>query len=135
MLQPILQDYKRKKVMKSLNISESNFQTIVSPVIIKESYVYGDNQKSRVVMAYFFAGLMIMAVFLSFAYQFTAITGEKQLKITEQIVSAVKPQVWMDGKIYGISLTGISSMLTYSLMSIIGAILFFSLPDFPFPAY
>ena len=33
--------------------------------------------------------LMLLAVFLSFAYQFTAITGEKQLKITEQIVSAI----------------------------------------------
>ncbi len=82
-------------------------------------------------LAYFFAGLMIMAVFLSFAYQFTAITGEKQLKITEQIVSAISPQIWMDGKIYGITLTGISSMLTYSVISVIGVMLFFQFSGTP----
>jgi ABC-2 type transport system permease protein len=83
------------------------------------------------VLALFFAGLMILAVFLSFAYQFTAITGEKQLKITEQIVSAISPQVWMDGKILGITLMGISSMLTYSVLSIIGGILFFQFMGMP----
>jgi len=74
---------------------------------------------------------MIMAVFLSFAYQFTAITGEKQLKITEQIVSAISPQVWMDGKIFGITLTGLSSMLTYTILSILGGILFFQFKGWP----
>ena len=43
------------------------------------------------------------------------------------IVSAIKPQVWMDGKIFGITLTGISSMLTYSLLSVIGGIIYFLL--------
>ena len=74
---------------------------------------------------------MILAVFLSFAYQFTAITGEKNLKITEQIVSAISPQVWMDGKIFGITLTGISSIFTYSLFSIIGGVLFFQFTGRP----
>jgi len=72
-----------------------------------------------------------MAVFLSFAYQFTAITGEKQLKITEQIVSAISPQIWMDGKIFGISLIGITSMLTYAIMSILGAMLIFQFTNLP----
>jgi len=74
---------------------------------------------------------MILAVFVSFAYQFTAITGEKQLKITEQIVSAISPQIWMDGKIFGISLTGISSMLTYSILSILGGMLYFQFTGTP----
>jgi ABC-2 type transport system permease protein len=74
---------------------------------------------------------MILAVFLSFAYQFTAITGEKQLKITEQIVSAISPQVWMDGKIFGITLTGVSSMLTYSIIGIIGGMLYFQFSGIP----
>jgi ABC-2 type transport system permease protein len=73
----------------------------------------------------FFGALMIMAIFLSFAYQFTAITGEKQLRITEQIVSAIKPQVWMDGKILGITLTGLSSMLTYSIIGVLTGMVYF----------
>ncbi|MFO7656979.1 MAG: hypothetical protein R6W78_07920 [Bacteroidales bacterium] len=75
-----------------------------------------------------------MAVFLSFAYQFTAITSEKQLKITEQIVSAISPQVWMDGKIFGITLTGISSMNTYSVLSILGGALYFQFKGLPLSA-
>ena len=100
----------------------------ISKVSISEKQIFLDN---RVVLAYFFAGLMIMAVFLSFAYQFTAITGEKQLKITEQIISAIHPQVWMDGKIFGITLTGILSMLTYSVISIIGVMLYLQFSGTP----
>jgi ABC-2 type transport system permease protein len=37
----------------------------------------------------------------------------------------------MDGKIFGITLTGISSMFTYSLLGIIGGILFFQFTGVP----
>jgi ABC-2 type transport system permease protein len=53
------------------------------------------------------------------------------LKITEQIISAISPQVWMDGKIFGITLMGISSMFTYSVLSIIGGMLFFQFTGTP----
>ncbi|MEB3214555.1 MAG: hypothetical protein VKL39_24615, partial [Leptolyngbyaceae bacterium] len=39
--------------------------------------------------------LLLMAVFMGFAYQFTAITGEKTQRITEQVVSAISAQTWM----------------------------------------
>ena len=126
-----LEEQHRMQEMQKIGLSQANLAIVLSPARIKELYVYTDNSKSRVLLAYFFAGLMIFAVFLSFAYQFTAITGEKQSKITEQIVSAISPQVWMDGKIFGITLTGISSMLTYSLMGIIGGILIFQFSGAP----
>jgi ABC-2 type transport system permease protein len=53
------------------------------------------------------------------------------LKITEQIVSAIKPQVWMDGKIFGITLTGLSSMFTYAMISILGGMIFFQFSGSP----
>jgi ABC-2 type transport system permease protein len=37
----------------------------------------------------------------------------------------------MDGKIFGITLTGISSMLTYAILSIVGGMLFFQFTDLP----
>lgn len=133
-LRSILDEFNRTQAMQSIGISEADLAYILSPAVISESFIYTDNSKSRVILAYAFAALMIMAVFLSFAYQFTAITGEKQLKITEQIVSAISPQVWMDGKIFGITLTGLSSMFTYSLLGIIGGILFFQFTDIPVSA-
>lgn len=126
--------YHKQKEMQKLGVSPEQLSSVLSSAPIEESYIYTNNSRNRVILAYFFAGLMIMAVFLSFAYQFTAITGEKQLKITEQIVSAISPQVWMDGKILGIALTGISSMITYSLLSIIGGVIFFQFSGLPISA-
>lgn len=130
-LKTCLTEYHKQKEMQKIGLSPYQLSAVLSPAPVVESYIYTDNSKNRLVLALFFAGLMILAVFLSFAYQFTAITGEKQLKITEQIVSAISPQVWMDGKILGITLMGISSMLTYSVLSIIGGILFFQFMGMP----
>ena len=126
-----LTEFNKIKEMQKIGLTADVLTTVLSPAPVIESFVYTNNSRKRLVLSYFFAGLMIMAVFLSFAYQFTAITGEKQLKITEQIVSAISPQVWMDGKIFGITLTGLSSMLTYTILSILGGILFFQFKGWP----
>jgi ABC-2 type transport system permease protein len=126
-----LTEYHKLREMQKIGLTTDELTSVLSPAPVIESFVYTNDSGKRLVLSYFFAGLMIMAVFLSFAYQFTAITGEKQLKITEQIVSAISPQVWMDGKIFGITLTGISSMLTYAILSIAGGMLFFQFTGLP----
>jgi len=50
--------------------------------------------------------VMLFGIFVGSAYQFVAITGEKQLRVTEMIVSAVTPQQWIDGKIHGSRMVG-----------------------------
>ena len=128
-IQKILNDYSRMKAMKEIELSASELEYVLKPASLEK--VFFDGSGDRSVLIHFFAGLMIPAVILSFSYQFTAITGEKQLKITEQIVSAIKPQVWMDGKILGITLTGLSSVVLYSIISIPGGILFFQFTGVP----
>jgi ABC-2 type transport system permease protein len=130
-IKSVIEDYHVSNSLKVKGLTQEDLTALLTPPEINELFIYTDNSKSRVLLAYFFSGLMIMAVFLSFAYQFTAITGEKQLRITEQIVSAIRPQIWMDGKIFGITLTGITSMLTYSVLGIIGGILFFQIKGLP----
>jgi len=124
-LKKYLDIYHQQIEMQRLGLSADDLASVLSPASTEETFIIKDNSSNRLILSYFFAGLMILAVFLSFAYQFTAITGEKQLRITEQIVSAISPQVWMDGKILGITLTGISSMITYSLLFIFGGIIYF----------
>lgn len=63
--------------------------------------------------------LVLMAVFMGFAHQFTGITGEKQHRITEQVVSAIEPQTWMDGKILGITGVGIVNVMVYAVIGLI----------------
>lgn len=43
-----------------------------------------------------FAGVMSGA-----GYLFTGITGEKQLRVTDAVLSAIPPRAWLDGKILG----------------------------------
>ncbi len=69
-------------------------------------------------------GVMLLGVFIGVAYQFVAITGEKQMRVTEMIVSAVSPQQWIDGKILGVSayalaftFTMTASILAFVLIS------------------
>ena len=63
--------------------------------------------------------LVIMAVLMSFGYQFVAITAEKQQRITEQVLSAIEAGGWMDGKILGIASIGLVYVLFYGLMGIL----------------
>jgi ABC-2 type transport system permease protein len=58
-------------------------------------------------------GVMLISVFTSMAYLMTGIAGEKQLRVTESVVSAISPQAWIDGKVIGLtaySLTGIVNL-------------------------
>jgi len=130
-LKQILNGYRFEGTLREKGISPELYAQLHEPAQITESFVVTEDRRYRTILSYFFAILMIMAVFISFAFQFTAITGEKQSKITEQIVSAIKPQTWMDGKILGITLTGISSMLTYTIVTILGASLLFQFTGTP----
>ncbi|MGD8781752.1 MAG: hypothetical protein PVH88_22650 [Ignavibacteria bacterium] len=58
---------------------------------------------------------MLLGIFLGLAYQFVAITGEKQLRISEVVVAAISPQKWIDGKILGISFLSLAFLITLIL--------------------
>ena len=93
---------------------------ITAPARSEKVYLREAPDRAGKITAIVFIVFILIGVFLSFAYQFTAISGEKQQRITEQIISAVKPGVWMDGKILGISLTGFTSITVYGLLTIVG---------------
>lgn len=133
-LREYLGRYHQQVTMARKGISQADMDEMMSDAPLETRYQYVHRHGKTRLVAFFFAGIMVMAVFISFAYQFTAITGEKQLRITEQIVSAIKPQVWMDGKILGITLTSLSSMISYVLLSIIGGIVLFIFTDQPVSA-
>ncbi len=71
------------------------------------------------VVAGLLVGLMMLGVFTGIAYQFVVITGEKQLRVTEQVVSAISPQMWIDGKILGISLLAFLTTVTYVVSGLV----------------
>lgn len=77
-------------------------------------------------------GFMMMGVFTGTALLFTGITSEKQQLVTEQIVAAVPPQAWIDGKILGTGFRAITALLEMVLWGVLGMLVWrgFVNPDF-----
>jgi ABC-2 type transport system permease protein len=103
------------------------------------SLVYHDasrqaSSRAEKVAAGTFIGLTCLGVFLGMASFFTGITGEKQLRVTEQVVAAISPQTWVDGKLLGLTAAAFGTLLTYGFaMGMFFAILKLSGMDFPIP--
>jgi ABC-2 type transport system permease protein len=47
--------------------------------------------------------LTLMGLFSGIGYIFSSVTGEKQNRLSEQVISAIEPQTWIDGKIVGLA--------------------------------
>jgi len=124
-IREILNNYALDNNLVLYDLSRSDFEQITQTAPLETQYLREDSERQRNTVAFIFSGFLLMAIFQGFAYQFTGITGEKQQKITEQIVSAIKPQMWMDGKILGITLTGLSSVVTYTIIGVLGGTLYF----------
>lgn len=108
--------------LEQSNISAKQLNDIYRQTDVKLNFTGVKKEKSSTgekFAAGIFIGLMLIGVFSGLAYQFVAITGEKQLRITEVIVSAISPQTWIDGKILGISLLSLTMLVTYSFTSVI----------------
>ena len=108
--------------MEESNISAERLGDIFKQLDLKLNYTEQQKEKSgsgEKIASGIFIGLMLIGIFIGLAYQFVSITGEKQLRITEVIVSAISPQTWIDVKILGISFLSLTMLITYSIASIV----------------
>jgi ABC-2 type transport system permease protein len=48
-------------------------------------------------------GLGLLGILSGIGYIFSSVTGEKQNRLSEQVISAIHAQTWIDGKILGLS--------------------------------
>ncbi|MGE5456804.1 MAG: ABC transporter permease [Methanococcaceae archaeon] len=118
---------RRQVKLKQSEISPEKMNDIFKPAVIKLNLTAGPAKEKSTTAEKITAGLMILlmlvGVFFGLAYQFVAITGEKQLRITEVIISAISPQTWIDGKILGISMLSLALLVTFSLSSLVFVLL------------
>ena len=75
------------------------------------------------IVAFTMLGFMFLGVFTGTSLLFAGITSEKQHLVTEQIVAAVPPQAWIDGKILGTALRSIESLLEMMFWSLLGLLI------------
>lgn len=108
---------------------------ILEPVeLTVHETVPGGGREERIV-ALLAIGLLFTGLLTGIAYVLASITGEKQNRIAEQVVSAIPAQVWIDGKIAGLSAVSIASIggfvaagLAYVVISGVGAGLLMAAP-------
>jgi ABC-2 type transport system permease protein len=110
-LRPALQAERISWQMNAANIPPATLAEVLAPVDIKiEALVEQGVSKSDRLVAFSILGAMLITTWIGLAYMLTGITSEKQQRVTEQIVSAIRPQVWIDGKLIGITGAAIGSL-------------------------
>lgn len=72
------------------------------------------------IAAFVALGLTLLGIFSGIGYIFSSVTGEKQNRLSEQVISAIAHQTWIDGKILGLSAVSAVAVLN----AIIGGIIF-----------
>jgi len=105
-LQQILSAERRRLKLGEMGITNAQLADATAPVQINISYhelSRGPSSTAEKIAAAVLILMMLIGIFNSLACQMVSITGEKQQRVTEQIISAVKPQQWIDGKILGVS--------------------------------
>lgn len=126
-LQAVLDGRSRREKLSEEGLSAEALTRVLSPAPLDVRYLDpGRERRGRAekVAAGVFVGILLMAVITSLAYILTGITGEKQLRVTESVVSVISPQAWIDGKVLGIaaySLTSVANLLVGGAILSLGA--------------
>ena len=121
-LNTLLTVARREAKIKAAGLSEETLQTVLAPVQLDVQYDESGGSPAGVgetVFAIVFVSLMLMGVITGNAYLFTGITAEKTQRVTEQVVSAISPQTWIDGKILGLSAIALVSVLNMVIGSLL----------------
>ncbi|MCU0718534.1 MAG: ABC transporter permease, partial [Pirellula sp.] len=119
-LRPIVETEKMQWEIQEAQISPVTVARLLTPSTIEViSLSAGESSKVDRLVAYGMLIAMIMTSWIGLAYMMTGITGEKQMRVTEQIVSAIRPQMWIDGKLLGITAAAIGSLAFIFITSII----------------
>jgi ABC-2 type transport system permease protein len=104
-------------LLSAMDISPEQLEKLQNPIsmsfVNQAEEVIGSSVKVLGLLA---AILSAMAVFTSFGLSLTSVTQEKQHRITEQLLTCISHQQWVDGKALGLCLSSIKSLLTTCFM-------------------
>jgi len=104
-------------LLRAMDISPEQLKKLQNPISLtfvnQAEEVVGSSVKVLGLLA---AILSAMAVFTSFGLSLTSVTQEKQHRITEQLLTCISHQQWVDGKALGLCLSSIKSLLTTCFM-------------------
>lgn len=117
-LEALLTGARRGAMLKEVGLSSAQLQEMFRELRVKVTIHdagLAPTGAAEKIVAVIVIVLMLMGTFTCGAYQFVSITGEKQLRITEVIMSAVTAEQWIDGKILGITAYAFANTVTFVL--------------------
>jgi ABC-2 type transport system permease protein len=122
----------------AVGVRPEQLPALLSPVTLDVAYTADatpPRSKGEVILTILAIVLGLMGVFVGVSYVFISITGEKQNRVTEQVVAAIPAQSWVDGKILGLSgitLVNMASLaFSFVILGIGARLLGIDLPAFP----
>ena len=115
-LQAKLTTARQSVALRESNIDPARLAAALAPIALRTTTMTDDlgGRRARIV-AVLAAGLVLYGVFTGSALMFVGVTGEKQRRVTEQLLAALSPQSWMDGKILGVAAAAVVSLSTMLL--------------------
>ncbi len=124
-LQSVLRDLK----LKSLGINDSQIIGLNTPYAFSSAPVEGkiESEATKYIPA-IFAGILLMAVFITGTMTFYSSLQEKKDKMVEILLSSIKPQDLMQGKILGYFVLGLMQIGVWMAFGIPAAQMYFKIP-------
>lgn len=109
--------------LREARLAPATLAALLAPATVEVRHAEPGRGRGGRLVAVVAVGAVLYGVFTGVAYLFVSITGEKQLRVTEQILSAVTPQAWIDGKLLGIAgvaLVGVLTLAGAALVFVLG---------------
>jgi ABC-2 type transport system permease protein len=114
-LQALLDERQQRRRLAEAGVEAETLEALLAPAPLDVVAVVpaAATRRGGRAAAAIAIGLMLLGVLMGSAYLLVGITGEKQLRITEQVVAAISPQTWIDGKILGLSALTLAVLVLY----------------------
>jgi ABC-2 type transport system permease protein len=108
------------------SIARAKDPQVLRPVFLDEtgnpSAEDSKETEQRAFAAYAFFILLLTSIFTSSAYLLQGMAEEKENRVLEMVLSSVKPDQLMFGKLMGLGAAGLLQMTIWTMMSFVGAL-------------
>ena len=116
----------RRERAAAEGITAARLERFDAPVTLDERMADPDRRGSRGdrAVALMVMLLLTVALFTAVSYMIVGISGEKSARVTEVVVSAIRPQSWMDGKIVAYTIIALLLFALWGASAVVAALAF-----------
>lgn len=116
----------RRERAAAEGVTAARLERFDAPVALEERLANPERRGSKGdrVVALMLMLLLTMSLFTAVSYMIVGISGEKAARVTEVVVSAIRAQSWMDGKIVAYTIIALLLFAVWGVSAAVAAVLF-----------